>query len=256
MEKFIKNFAWFTRNYLKNFAWFTRNYLRAALAAVLLIALSAGCAGNGGQPSVTSETVTGAADAVVPTADVTEPSDPATEPSDPAVELPEAPADEPPSSGGLGGTSAEALDALLAKAKEMLAEPDQMPASLPGAVTGENSKSALGVEPEDFDRLVEDAAAATAMITTFAHEIAVVKAKDASAAQELKSLIAQGFDYAKWICAYPEECVVVESGRYVMLAASKFAAAEISVEAFQKIAGEAGEKNIFYIDAVGGGVEY
>ena len=115
-------------------------------------------------------------------------------------------------------------------------------------VNPEMSQNALGLSPGDFERLVEDVAISTAAIMTHAHEVAIIKAKDAAAAKEAKDIIAGdgGYDAGKWICVFPGEAGVVESGPYVLLVASEAEVADAIIDAFKEAAVTTGEVNIFF----------
>jgi hypothetical protein len=113
-------------------------------------------------------------------------------------------------------------------------------------VTAENSPGYLGLSAADFTTYVESAAASNALITTSAHEVAVIKVKNASDAAKVKGLVAAGFDAKKWICVMPDKAAVVESGPYVLLVASSAATADAVIAAFKDAAGTAGEVNTFF----------
>jgi hypothetical protein len=164
--------------------------------------------------------------------------------------------------GGSGG-SGEAKDALSGDTKSVGeqvisgAKEDQGGASFPeyldNAVTPESSKGMLGLEPEAFSGRVSEATAFTAAINAIAGEIAVVKCASAGDAAEVKKLIAEGFDPAKWICARPEQCFVIDSGSYVLLFAGSAEQAGKIQASFDKLAnGQVGEANVFFKDAGGG----
>jgi hypothetical protein len=73
--------------------------------------------------------------------------------------------------------------------------------------------------------------------------------KNTSSAAALKKLIADNYDANKWGCATAEQCVVVESGVYVLLIASTPARCTSIYNAFVTVAGGAGNvgtKNIFF----------
>jgi hypothetical protein len=115
------------------------------------------------------------------------------------------------------------------------------------AVTAENSTSLLGLSQEDFNTYVDEAYTSVAALTTHAHLTAVVKCKDADGAKAVKERIASGFDSGRWICVFPEESFVVESGSYVFLAATQKENAQLLKESFEKAAGNsAGTVAVFY----------
>ena len=156
----------------------------------------------------------------------------------------------------LSGTPEEILDGILEAARAALPEEAPMPMSFTAEVSGETSQNQLGLSAADFDKYVSSASVATALIATFAHEISIVEAKDAAAATEVKKLIAGdgGYDSRKWICVFPEESCVVESGKYVLLAVSRADVVEAVLEAFANAAGSTGEANTFF-NFDGGAIE-
>ena len=110
-----------------------------------------------------------------------------------------------------------------------------------------NPQSALGLTDAQFAELVESAYEAKAMMMTAAQRTAVVKCKDAAAAAQVKKLIAEGFDSNQWICVFPEQSVVVESGSYVLLAVGTVETTNALVEAFKAISdGNTGSPDVFF----------
>ena len=114
---------------------------------------------------------------------------------------------------------------------------------------------ALGLTDEQFAQFVESAYEAKAMITTMAQRTAVVKCKDAAAAVQVKELVAEGFDSNQWICVFPDQSVVVESGSYVMLAVGTVETTNALAEAFKTLSGgNTGSPDVFFtFDGEGGG---
>ena len=158
---------------------------------------------------------------------------------------------------GLSGTPVEVLEKLVA---EIQGAGVGMPMTLPPTeVTPDLSQSIIGLSEADFGKLVASAAYNLAAIGTFAHQIIVVKAKDAASAAEVKKLICgeNGYDVYKWICVWPKKAAAVESGEYVLLVASENAVVDEAMKAFEKLAGSIGTVNNFWEhtegDAGGGG---
>ena len=117
---------------------------------------------------------------------------------------------------------------------------------------------ALGLTDAQFAELVESAFEAKAMILTAAQRTAVVKCRDAAAAARVKKLIAEGFDSHQWICVFPEQSVVVESGSYVLLAVGTVETTNALAEAFKSLSGgNTGSPDVFFtFDDEGGGFEF
>ena len=124
-----------------------------------------------------------------------------------------------------------------------------MPMALPPlAVTGDLSQNAIGLSEADFDRLVSTAYYSQAAIATFAHQIIMIQAKDAAAAAEIKALVSgkNGYDAMKWVCVIPQSAVVIESGEYVMIVASRNEVVGATLGAFEAAAGNTGDALTFF----------
>ena len=122
-------------------------------------------------------------------------------------------------------------------------------------VTADKAQYVLGLTEAQFGEFVESAYEAAAAIATFAQSNVVIKCKDANAAIEVKKLIAEGFDSHKWICVFPEQSAVVESGSYVLLAVGTVETTNALVEAFKALSGgNTGSPDVFFtFDGEAGG---
>ncbi|MDR0836632.1 MAG: hypothetical protein LBM94_00135 [Propionibacteriaceae bacterium] len=114
------------------------------------------------------------------------------------------------------------------------------------AVAADQAQQLLGLSGADFNTYVDSAAVSNALITTSAHEVAVIKVKNASDAAKVKGLVAAGFDAKRWICVMPDKAATVESGAYILLVASSTATADAVITAFKDAAGTTGEVNTFF----------
>ena|GEM_PF-966164 len=144
------------------------------------------------------------------------------------------------SNSNLSGSAIDVLANLDAALKDAGIE---MPMTLPPTpVSSEMSQNDVGLSTADFDRLVNYAASSLAAIGTFAHQIVVIQANNASAATEIKGLVSgsNGYDAQKWICVWPEKVIVVESGEYVLIAAAKADVVDAAVAEFRAEAGTIG----------------
>ena len=160
--------------------------------------------------------------------------------------------------GGGGGQAASATDLqgppgdilqqVLDAAAEALPADRPMPMPFITEVTAESSQYQLGLSGADFDAYVSSATVATAAIATFAHEVALIQAKDAASAAEIKKRVAGdgGYDSEKWICVWPERSRVVESGPYVLIAVSRAEVVDAVYAAFADAAGTTGEPVDFF----------
>jgi len=161
-------------------------------------------------------------------------------------------------SSNLTGSAIEVLSKLDDDLKQTGIE---MPMTLPPTeVTAEGSQNDIGLSSSDFNRLVTSAASSLAAIGTFAHQIVIIQANNASAATEIKNLISgsNGYDSQKWICVWPQKVSVVESGAYVLLAAANTDVVDAAITAFKNEAGSIGIVVTFFeheggIDAPIGG---
>ena len=160
------------------------------------------------------------------------------------------------SQSNLSGSAEDVLNQLLEALNDAsLNMPMAMP---PLAVTGELSQNTLGLSESDFNRLVTAAYSSQAAIATFAHQIVMIQAKDEAAAAEIKNLVSgeNGYDAMKWICVIPQSAVVINSGEYVMIIASRNEVVGAAIEAFIAAAGQTGDAIRFFenIDDSTGGV--
>jgi len=148
--------------------------------------------------------------------------------------------------GNLSGSTSSILESILSKAASTLSGDDELPRSFTDPVSASNAKDTLGLTASQFTDNVADAYVSTAAIGSFAHQVALIKCNDAAAAQVVKSAVASGFDSGKWICVFPEQSFVVDSGSYVLLVATTNVRADKLRAAFSSIAGTTGNVNTFY----------
>jgi len=127
--------------------------------------------------------------------------------------------------------------------------------TLDDEITAEKAQYVLGLTEAQFEEYVESAYEAAAAIATFAQSNVVVKCKDSAAAVQVKKLIAAGFDSNKWICVFPEQSIVVESGSYVLLAVGTAETTNALAEAFKSLSdGNTGNPDVFFtFDGEAGG---
>jgi len=107
----------------------------------------------------------------------------------------------------------------------------------------------VGLTAAQFTDLVVDGTISRALIMTVPHEMVLIRAKDAAAATQLKAAIASTYDPKKWICVFPEQASVVESGQYVLLIAGTKVYATAALDSFAKLAGTSGTINTFFTGA-------
>jgi len=157
------------------------------------------------------------------------------------------------SSPGLSGSTADILGKLVTEVTaKVQAAGEFMYMSMTTPVSAELSQNTAGLSEADFNSLVTEASSSMAAIGSQAHQIVLIKAKDGSSAGDVKKIIAgrvsgkDGYDSQKWICVWPEISIVVESGSYVLLAASRNDIVDAVLEVFKEMAGSVGDVDVFY----------
>ncbi|MDR0862283.1 MAG: hypothetical protein LBN30_05880 [Oscillospiraceae bacterium] len=149
----------------------------------------------------------------------------------------------------LTGSVADILQALTDEANNILPEDSKMLGTFNDPVTADNSENATGLTAEEFDKYVEEAYTAQAMIITSAHQVSLIKCKDFAAAAEVKKLVAN-FNTGKWICVIPDKATAIDSGTYVLLLVSSDEYTDAALAAFKTLAKDnTGEANTFYTKA-------
>ena len=152
-----------------------------------------------------------------------------------------------PDAGNLSGSAPDVMTQLLAETAAALPAND-VPKTEEVALTADMAAQ-VGLTAAQFTDLVVDGTISRAMIMTVPHEMVVILAKDVSAATQLKAAIAAKYDPKKWICVFPEQASVVESGAYVLLVAGTKAYAMAATDSFAKLAGSVGTINTFFTGA-------
>jgi len=123
-------------------------------------------------------------------------------------------------------------------------------------VTSENAPSMLGMTPDDFVSMVEEATSAQNILGMIAFQATVVKVKDLNDVEMVAEMIQNGFDSSKWIEVMPEQSLTVISGRYILLAVGTADQTDALASAFKDAAGGvASEPVIFYTGEFGVNVD-
>lgn len=146
----------------------------------------------------------------------------------------------------LTGTAEEVLQQIL---DDIAAAGVETPMALPPlAPAPDLVQYDIGLSEADFERLVETAASSVAAIGTFAHQIIIIQAKSAAMASEVKRLVSGdgGYDAQKWICVFPDMVIAIESGSYVLVAASTNEIVEAALNSFKAAAGTTGSVVTFW----------
>ena len=105
----------------------------------------------------------------------------------------------------------------------------------------------MGLE-EEFNTYVEESLVYESMISPANQSICMIKVNDASKVADLKQAMFENSNLRKWVCMSAERAVVVDSGRYILLAMAENAKCDSIVEAFK----EAFDGNIGEVLSKGG----
>ncbi|MCL2671023.1 MAG: hypothetical protein FWF10_03190 [Clostridiales bacterium] len=146
----------------------------------------------------------------------------------------------------LTGEPDEIMAALMLKAAAYVTSEYGLPATFNDSVTAATAQGALGLSADDFEQYIESATANKGMIITTAHLVTLAKLKDPADAKTVMKLVAEGFDSGQWICVFPDESLVIASGPYLLLIASKTDWSNAVLTAFKELAGEYTKANTFY----------
>ncbi|MCL1793622.1 MAG: hypothetical protein FWG34_07115 [Oscillospiraceae bacterium] len=141
----------------------------------------------------------------------------------------------------------DALQKIMESAVSAAGDDVVIPMTFDGEISAENCGDKLGLTPAQFEDCAMDAFYMTAAIGTFAFEVVLAKCESYASAKELKSLAAKGYNWKKWVCVFPEQCFVIDSGRFVLLGAVYDNTAELFLSAFrERFDTAAGDVNKFY----------
>lgn len=91
---------------------------------------------------------------------------------------------------------------------------------MPSKILLANAPSFVGLSEDLFSRYVVDSVVYEPMISPATSSMCIVKLSEDADINSLKQTVLQNSNPAKWICTGAEYCLVVESGRYIMLVMS------------------------------------
>lgn len=158
---------------------------------------------------------------------------------------PEPTPDPTPGTDGLSGPLADTLKALADTVRKSM-DGNGPPMTFETAADESNCTYLLGLTAEQMTSYVEEASISESMFG-FGYQLALVRCKDDSSAWEVKKRIAAGYDPGRWVCVSPEECFVLESGRYVLMGAGAADVCTALREAFGAVTTDSvGETDRFY----------
>ena len=153
----------------------------------------------------------------------------------------------------LTGTTNDILLQLLDDAEASFGGDHPIPSTFIDPVSSLSAPGTLGMNPDDFVSLTEEATVAIGAMSAIAFQVVVVKAKNSSDAETVSSMIQKGFDSGKWISVFPEQSFTMVSGSYVLLAVGSIEQTEAIAAAFKDAAGGvATDPNVFYAGELGG----
>jgi hypothetical protein len=156
--------------------------------------------------------------------------------------------------GKIGGSKGSAKSSpksaaaqILDEAQKKIGNNEKFPDYKQTAVTSKTSQETLGLSAKQFDKYVSEAVTQTPSGNAAASQISLAKCKSEKSAAETKKLIARNFNTNKWANAKPEQGMVVDSGKYVLLFAGTKAQASAIQDGFKSILkGKIGKANVFY----------
>lgn len=131
------------------------------------------------------------------------------EPNEPEVEVPEVGEDE-----NVPSPLEAKITSLVEKAEVMMRMPMAMP------ITAETAVTFIGLSEADFTANIKDAIAYESMISPANSSVCLLELNDTADVQKVKQLVIDNCDPNKWICMSAEKCMVVDSGRYIVLVMS------------------------------------
>lgn len=152
-------------------------------------------------------------------------------------------------SSNLSGSPAEILNKLVDDTTTAVkASGKDMYMSTTTDITSKTSQNEIGLSAADFEKYVTAASSSMAAIGSQAHEIVLIQAKDADSAAAVKKIVAgkDGYNPQKWICVWPQKVVVIDSGNYVLIVASRADIVEAALNTFKDMAGSVGEADQIY----------
>lgn len=149
-------------------------------------------------------------------------------------------ASDAPSETNLTGSTTSILESVLDAAKAEVGMTDMAP------VTADAAPGYLGISASEFEKFVAEATTSYGMLMTSAHEVTLVKVNDGESVADFVAAVVKGYDPTKWICTFPQQAVIVDSGQYVLLIVSNNDAASKIMDAFKTVAGTTGNENVFY----------
>ena len=103
------------------------------------------------------------------------------------------------------------INALMEKSGVMIRMPMAMPIEASTAFTF------IGLSEDEFNSNVANAVSYESMIMPANQSVCLVELKDSADVKAIKQKMIDNCDPNKWICMSADKCLVIDSGKYVML---------------------------------------
>ncbi len=127
------------------------------------------------------------------------------------------------------------INTLIEKSEVMIRMPMAMPIEAATAFTF------IGLSEDEFNANVANAVSFESMIMPANQSVCLVELKDTADVKAVKQKMIDNCDPNKWICMSAEKCMVVDSGKYVLLVMSTPADCDALQKAFAAEFGSTGE---------------
>ena len=127
------------------------------------------------------------------------------------------------------------INTLIEKSEVMIRMPMAMPIEAATAFTF------IGLSEDEFNANVANAVSFESMIMPANQSVCLVELKDTADVKAVKQKMIDNCDPNKWICMSAEKCMVVDSGKYVLLVMSTPADCDALQKAFAAEFGSVGE---------------
>ena len=108
----------------------------------------------------------------------------------------------------------------------------QVNAPMQDAIPADMSKTYIGLTSGDFETYVVDSVFYESMISPANQSFCLIEVNDETKVEELKQKIFDNCNPRKWICMSAERVVVLNSGKYIMLAMASKDSCDALIPAF------------------------
>lgn len=127
------------------------------------------------------------------------------------------------------------INALMEKSQVMIRMPMAMP------IDSEAAFTYIGLSADVFNANVKEAMSYESMIMPANQSVCLIELNDTADVASIKKQVLDNCDPNKWICMSADKCLVVDSGRYIMLVMSTQEDCDALQKAFAAEFGNAGE---------------